>query len=197
MLEAYKSHCTPCTVQSYREPYNRLRRIKMQVLSRTLHKYEKYNLMPLKVRQALVMQLEAAIYAVSHMRAKHRGIVCLWDSDDFLDIYNTQCYKISSNLDMSIVQNSELVTQFLDGRLTATQLTSYTSQELFPQMYTDVMAKMSASKAVNQTLRTTSMYKCGKCKSSKCLVSNLYNRSLDEGVNLQVTCQVCQHRFTV
>lgn len=152
--------------------------------------------MPLVQRQAIIMQLEAAIYAEAHSRAKHNGIVCLWDSDDFLDIYNVTSYKATSNLDADIVKNATLADQFITGQISAKQLATSTSQELFPQMYTEVIAKMMASRAVNQTIRTSSMYKCGKCKSSKCLISSLYNRSLDEGVNLQVTCQVCQHRWT-
>lgn len=193
----YKSHRTPCIVSAYREPYTALRRMKMIVIGSILHKYDVYSLQPLATRQAIVAQIEAAIYATAHRRARNAGIVCIWDSDEFIDIYNTQCYKTTSNLDTDIVKNEELVNQFLAGQISAQQIAGSSSQELFPEMYTDVLAKMEASRAVHQNIRTTSMYKCGKCKNSKCLVSNLYNRSLDEGVNLQVVCQVCQHRFTV
>jgi DNA-directed RNA polymerase subunit M/transcription elongation factor TFIIS len=197
LVPTYKARFTPIPFSAYSEPYNRNRRVQMLSIAAILHQYEQFCCMPLSTRQAIIVAVELAIYAAAHRRAKSADIICLWDSEEFVDIYCTAGYKITGNLDLQLVKNKELVEQFLSGTITAQQIAQSSSQELFPEMYTTILAKMEASKAVHQNIRTTSMYKCGKCKNSKCLVSNLYNRSLDEGVNLQVVCQVCQHRFTV
>ena len=38
-------------------------------------------------------------------------------------------------------------------------------------------------------------HKCSKCKENKCTIVPRFNRSLDEGVNLTVTCMNCSFEW--
>jgi DNA-directed RNA polymerase subunit M/transcription elongation factor TFIIS len=187
----------PLDIKYYIEPYNYTRRIAIQNFSRVLYQYEEFTAMPRAERVTLLDQLEKACYNYSIEVAYERSIMASWEVSLFIDIYSAVCYKISSNLDKGpLVANERLAQNILTRKINIEQLPYMKSIDMCPEKYTHILERLEVSKNVEQKVKTTTLFKCGKCKKNECTAENLYNRSFDEGTNLKVTCQNCGFSFT-
>jgi DNA-directed RNA polymerase subunit M/transcription elongation factor TFIIS len=186
----------PLPAECYNQPYNQLRRAKLLVFGACLHPYDKFQAMSYQEKVNLIKAIERACYNCTIEKAGDANITTSWNIEPFCNLYVSTCYKVSSNLEKGgIVNNTQLAQQLLDGSISIENLPKLSAQEMFPQKYTDIIQKLEASKNVEIGLRTSAMYKCRKCKQNKCTIENLYNRSLDEGVNLKIHCLNCGHSW--
>lgn len=186
----------PLTPEFYVKPYNQLRRAKLITFGTCLNEYEAFVVLPYKEKISLIKQIERSCFNYTIDKSHENNIMTSWEVDLFRDLYHSICYKISSNLERyGLVCNPALSNQILRGDISIENLPKLTSQEMFPQKYVEIMKRFNACKTVEQTTKTSTMYRCGKCKTNKCTIENVYNRSLDEGVSLRVTCTNCGHSW--
>lgn len=145
-----------------------------------------------------VRKLEVACHNATIKKAYDENIICSYDDELFCSLYHSICYRVSSNLDRnSLVNNKTLIKKILNKEITISELPLLSSVELYPEIHQDIIDKVEASKHVKINYKISALYKCPKCKKQECRVSdNLYNRSLDEGVNLIITCLHCGHEFS-
>lgn len=180
----------------YKKPYNVHRRAKFILFSSLLKQHDKFLAMEMLDRFKLIELIERSCFNYTIDKARENNIPTKWDNDDFQYIYIVIASKIASNIDQTnMVKNTYLPNAILDGNIDITQLPRMTSLEMFPDKYKTVLSKLEMSKNVAKTVRTTAMYTCRRCKKSECTYENLYNRSLDEGVNLIITCISCGLEF--
>ena len=190
------NHIIPLDVYFYKKPYNYIRRAKLILFSSLLTEYEDYVLMPYQDQMNLIKKMERACYNCTIEDSNANNIITTWENDNFCNIYHSICYKISSNLENGgLVHNPNIALKLLNDKISIAELPKMTSPELFPQKYEKIQSRIEISKTVKQTVKVTSKYTCRKCKKSECTEENLYNRSLDEGVNIRITCNNCSHRW--
>jgi DNA-directed RNA polymerase subunit M/transcription elongation factor TFIIS len=186
----------PLSTDFYTDPYNATRRAKLIVFNSCLTPYKEYQILPYKDKMKQIKNIERACYNYVIDKAYEENIMTSWDVDLFKELYHIICYKISSNLEQGgIVGNPNLAKSILSGTISLEHLPRLSSQEMFPQKYKEIIERVEASKSVVQTVKTSAMYKCSKCRENKCIIAPRYNRSLDEGVNLTITCLNCQHEW--
>lgn len=186
------SNSIPLPADCYHEPYNQLRRAKLIVFGACLNAYDTFKLLTYAEKVNLIKLIERACYNHTIEKASDENIITSWSNELFCTLYVSMCYKVSANLEKGgLVNNTHLAEQVLSGNISIEHLPKLAANDLYPHKYTDIMQRLEASKNVKTDLRTSAMYKCRKCKANKCTIENLYNRSLDEGVNLSIQCTVC------
>lgn len=186
----------PLPVKYYKTPYNVHRRAKFILLSSVFKQHSKFTDKSIDERFKLLETIERSCFNYTIDKAKENNIPTKWDNEDFQYIYIVVCSKIASNIDQTnSVKNTYLANSIFDGVVNITLLPKMTSQEMFPEKYKNVLSKLEMSKNVSRTVRTTAMYTCRRCKKSECTYENIYNRGLDEGVNLTITCMSCGLEF--
>ncbi len=186
----------PLPVVYYKKPYNTCRRAKFILFSSVFKQHGKFMELSILERFKLIESIERACFNYTIDKAKENNIPTKWDNEDFQYIYIVISSKIASNIDQTnAVKNTYLPDAILNGTVDINKLPRMTSQEMYPEKYKTVLSKLELSKNVARTVRTTAMYTCRRCKKSECTYENLYNRSLDEGVNLIITCMSCGLEF--
>lgn len=186
----------PLDIMFYQKPYNVYRRAKIILFSSCLLEHEKYATLTRENKNNLLKKIEKACCQYCIMKANEYNIPTKWNNDLFKELYHSVCAKISSNItQLGTVKNKYLTGAILDGSIDIDKLPGMTSQELYPDKYKELLIKLEESKKVARTIKTSSMYKCRRCHKNECTEENRYNRSLDEGVNLTITCMSCGYRW--
>jgi len=180
----------------YNKPYNVYRRAKLIMLSSVLKEHDVMLHMSINDRFELVEKIERGCFNYTITHTTEQNIPTSWKNDIFKDVYNSTCAKIYANLSTTNnVNNDYLLPCILENKINCNDLPKLTSQQLFPDKYKDVIVKLETSKNVQWTVKTSSMYRCRRCKKNECTIENRYNRSLDEGVNLTITCVACGNEW--
>lgn len=188
----------PIHMKFYQEPYNFHRRSKLLLISNILNKNDIFKNKKLVDKYEIIEKLEEACYVYSVEKATSMDIYTSWDNDIFVELYYLTWYRIMINLDPdSMVNNDKLLNDLFNGKLSANLLANMKSMELCPNKYTYILEKIEKSKHVKQTLKTSSLYTCHRCKKNKCLIENVITRSLDEGVSVRVTCANCWYVWVI
>ena len=186
----------PLDIMFYSKEYNIHRRAKIILFSSCLLEHEHYKNMTQIKKIDILAQMESACYRYAIEKADEQNIPTEWNSLLFKEIYHAICGKISNNITTTgSIKNTYLPTAIFNGTIDISALPSMSSQYLYPDKYKDLISKLEESKKVAHTIKTSSMYKCRRCHKSECTEENRYNRSLDEGVNLTITCVSCGYRW--
>lgn len=186
----------PLKAYHYHPPYNRLRRAKLILFGNVLSEYSKFNDSTYDERLKIIDAIEKSCKNQTIEKAQETNIVATWVNDLFCELYNGVCYRVSSNLEKNgLVANPTFANDMLNDKQSLNNIANLTSVEMYPDRYEIIRKRIQLSKEIEQTMKTTSLYTCGKCFEKKCTYENLYNRSLDEGVNLKLTCVNCGHEF--
>lgn len=190
------NHKVPLSGRFYNGNYNKLRRAKLILFGESLSNYKSYKNKKYVEKTKLLKKIERACLNYAVLTANKENIIACWDNESFGWLYSSICYKVNVNLEpVGMVGNPTLAKQILQGHINIDELPKLSSLQMFPQKYVKVLARVEASKNVKKTEKYTEMYVCGKCYDNKCKMENLYNRSLDEGVNLHLICLNCGHEF--
>lgn len=187
---------TPLAAEFYLSPYNSTRRAKLLLFSYCLSQYDEFRRMPFIEKTKHLKSLERSCYNYTIDKAYNDNIPTSWDVNNFCDLYHSTCYKISSNLEKKgIVDNPNFAKLLLSGNLSIEQLPKLSSIEMYPTKYIEILQRIMISKSASQTIKTSAMYKCRRCKENQCMIENRYNRSLDEAINLTITCMNCGYEW--
>ena len=177
--------------------YTDLRMVKLMMFLNILAKYPDFLKRPRSQKYRLVEDIEKHCrnYAIDAMN--DRGLTPTWENGVFCNTYHSICAKIASNLDPDgIVQSTTLAEKLLAGALSISSLPKLKAQEICPRKYVEIAKKIESSKQASQSRKkTTTMYRCGKCKKNECTYEYVMFRSLDEGIPIRVTCENCGHSW--
>jgi DNA-directed RNA polymerase subunit M/transcription elongation factor TFIIS len=91
--------------------------------------------------------------------------------------------------------NKTIIESILNNEGNFSKFAMMSDAQLDPKEYEPIIKAINRSRNVVFSQKTSKMYKCAKCKQRKCKIENIYNRGLDEGVNLKITCMECSHHW--
>lgn len=195
--ETTVTHIYPLHDMFYQPPYTRLRRAKLIMFGSSLRPYIKFKSMSDNERFEFLKNLERSCYNYTIDMAHSENVVSRWEDRNFCDIYHSVCYKLSVNLEPTgLVSNPTLAKNLLSNVINVATLPKMSSVDMFPQKYTKILRRIEASKNASQSVKTSTMYKCGRCYESRCTIENVQNRSLDETTGLRITCINCGNQFS-
>lgn len=195
-LESSQLSPSPLDIRYYNPPYNHYRRAKLMLFSDNFNEHPAYCQLSYAAKWSIIEKIEKACNRVAIGKANEENIPTRWSDESFRDIYHTLCAKISSNISQrGSVKNPYLAKAILNGTINIPDLPKLSSQDLYPAKYVEIIRRIEASKNVTSTKKTSSMYRCRRCHKNECTIENRYNRSLDEGVNLTITCVACGNEW--
>lgn len=140
-------------------------------------------------KEHIVKNLERQCLNKALNKAKLHNIRCIWQNESFVNIYHGICYKIACNIDEnSVINSSYIKNKILNGEVFIEDVVNMSSRELCPKKYEKIDKKIQKRYTVEQKVKYSELYECPKCKRTRCTIANYYNRGLDEGVSLKITC---------
>lgn len=194
--ELYSGKLVSLKHEMYLSPYNNLRRYKIMLLSKILLNFELFKKKSWIDQINIVEEIERSCFNYTIDEAEKMNVVTSWDCRSFKDIYNSVCYKLSINLSENLlVKNNNLGMMVLNNKININELPRLSSNDMFPEKNKEIYQRLEKNKNSKSSVKTTRMYYCGKCGKNECTIENIYNRSLDEGVNLKLTCIHCSNSF--
>jgi len=140
-------------------------------------------------KEKLATNLEKAIFNYAIKEATSRKIIKKWENPHFVQLYIDRLRSIINNLN-----NQEIIAQIHSGELPVQTFAFMTHQEMKPERWGELIAKKikrDASRFDTNIEASTDMYKCKKCKSTKCTYYEMQTRSADEPATIFVTCLDC------
>lgn len=187
-----KKQATVClTSWYYKTPYTVLRRSKILFLDSLLSSYDSYMTRSSDKRLELLRDIEVCCYNSTIDKAHKYSIIASWEFDEFCNLYHAACYKLSSNIEKNGIVSNHTFAEKLLASESIGDLINYTSQEMFPEMYSLILKRMELSKNILQTVKTSMLYRCERCGENKCTMENIIVRSLDEGISVKLDCMNC------
>jgi DNA-directed RNA polymerase subunit M/transcription elongation factor TFIIS len=172
------------------DEYNVLRRAKLIILSDCLGKYSEFSSLSYEKKIEMLWQIEQGCVAEATRKANEYNIQCMWDNIQYTNIYHSICYNIIAILDDDDGLPS-LVTKITSDKIDLGKMSNMTCRELCPEKYEDLTNHINKRTNTKQNLKYSELYYCYKCKHNQSTVEKRCNRSLDEGVNLTITCLWC------
>ena len=92
--------------------------------------------------------------------------------------------------------NKSLQDMIKNGDIKSEQLAFMKSHELNPEKYEKINKKKELEE-LNKTQASTDIYKCSKCKKSRCKTEEKQTRAGDEPATLFVECLECGNKWRV
>jgi transcription elongation factor S-II len=153
----------------------------------------------LPLNETDIINLEIGIFNASIDYANQLKIPLSWSCELFSDTYLNIAISIYSNLDKnSYIKNEKLIERVLNKEILAHKLPYMISEELFPEIWKEIIEKqqkkIKAAYEIKQTAMTDAI-KCGKCKQNKVTYYELQTRSGDEAMTQYYTCICCGHKW--
>ncbi len=144
-------------------------------------------------------QIEEGIYQyVIDNVCNSKNLPINWNNSYFKRGYLNKCISLYTNLSESS-ENKNLMKRIMRKEIDPYKLAFMTPQEIFPENWTDILAKKEAETEFlysNKLLSFTDEYVCGRCKQRKCSYHLSQSKSADESTSVYVTCLNCSHKWS-
>lgn len=116
-----------------------------------------------------------------------------------IEIYLHKLNDICINLDITNnnINNYTLLPSILEMRIKPSRIAFIPPEQLHPLRFKDVLEKINLKEKTMNSLQTTDMYQCKKCKERKFKISTMQTRCADEPETKFLTCLVCYFTFTI
>ncbi len=180
----------------YQSGYKAIRLGKILILLYNIWEFPAIQKLSEEDKINLCINIELSCYMYTLEKAREDNVVLSWSSVNFRNYYHEICAKLIANFDSRIAERNEyLINAVLSKKIPIMNLPKLHAYELCPEKYEDIINKINKAKDISFTIKTTSLFTCRKCHARECKTENRQNRSLDEGVNLTITCMNCQHTW--
>lgn len=103
-------------------------------------------------------------------------------------IYDTKLEEIIN----ALCKSPELIKTIDEAK----KIAFYRPEELNPDNYEKLLKKKEIEEYKKNDVKSSSAFKCSKCKKSKCSVTQKQTRAGDEPATTFVTCLECGHQFS-
>jgi hypothetical protein len=176
----------------YEANYNSYRRQKILMFGTIFMLYESFKQLCSDEQNKLLIDIENSCLNYTNEVSNEKNITIKWSNDVYLSLYNLSCNKITSNIDLKgNIKNIKFAENIIQRKINIDLIPYMNMIEIYPEKYVELLHKIELSKNVVETIKEVTMYKCGKCKHGGTRLENVYNRSIDEGTNVRVTCNKC------
>ena len=95
----------------------------------------------------------------------------------------------------SCINSDYIKNKILNNDVDLQNVANMKSKELCPKKYEKIEKKINQRNNLERKIKYSELYKCRKCKRNQCTTERRYARSIDEGVDLTVTCVFCSHSW--
>ncbi len=181
----------PLDMIFYKKEYNKIRRLKLMLFSDILEKNEEFKNINRNEKTDILKHIETSCVRESLNISSKNNIFNSWNNDEFLNVYHSICFSISSVLDQSNEDSKNLIERIIKKEIDINNIAGFPLDILCPKKYKEKIHFLEKRANIEIKLKSSKLYYCKKCKQNQCLLERSYNRSLDEGVNLTITCSNC------
>jgi DNA-directed RNA polymerase subunit M/transcription elongation factor TFIIS len=185
----------PLPMLVYRDiEYNNIRRCKLILFGNILNQHNEFKEFSYAKKSNIIMKIEKSCFNSANKKIgmSKFDIRRSWDNTKFVTLYHDICYKVSSGLDKNVNMGSgQLLESIINGEINIDRIGFMDAEDLYPEQYKKYREKIYNKYNLQEEPKTSSLYRCRKCKKNNCTIRNRYNRSLDEGVNITITCVNC------
>lgn len=184
----------PLPFDPFYKSYNNIRRLKVIVLSDKLSKYKQFKILPYEKKIEILTSIENSCLNEALRKAREYAVRCIWDNDNFTNIYHTICYNIISNIDNQFGSDT-LINKILAEEINLNTIAHLTCKELCPERYEVLSSEINKRSKIEQSVKYSEMFFCKKCKHNQTTVERVQIRSADEACNLRITCLYCDNQW--
>jgi DNA-directed RNA polymerase subunit M/transcription elongation factor TFIIS len=185
----------PLTAYFYIEKnYNDVRRAKLMMFGDCLGEYSEFQKYKRDKKMEFLKNIERGCYHMTRKRGNKKDMSISWDSENFVNLYHDICYKVVMNLNKNAIKSTELVDAVFSGDVHPKQIAKLTSQEMCPELYVNIYAKIEMS-SEGVKIKTSKLYYCSKCKNNKTILNHVQDRSGDENTSTIIYCVFCGHQW--
>ena len=186
----------PLLAKHYESKYSATRRSFLLRISAIVQEnYETFRQYAYEEKMNILTAFEEAIYQKTIKDTNAMNIKQDFSNKQFNDMYNLLCFKFSSKLDKTLVDNPNFFKTYILKPDQIGELTTASFVDLFPSKYEKVLERLQAGREAHINIKTSSIYTCPKCKESKCIIKQMYTKAFDECQNISVTCINCSFVF--
>lgn len=140
----------------------------------------------------IVKSLERSCFSDTIKKSRENDLINRWDNEEFEDLYHYICGRVIVYLDYkeTVVENvNKIINSLINENGYAKKFPTLTHKDIYPELYKSIIERQTAGD--QKKIKYSKLYPCPKCKKSLSTISNRYNRSLDEGMSLTITCVYC------
>ena len=182
----------------YNEKYIPHRRQKILLLSDILGKYERFTQLDYSKKVQIVKEIEEGCFEEAYNKMLELDQDFDWDNPMFYNVYNYICGNLFQNLDPNSAINSEfLLNKIFNNEYELRKLGGMTSEQLCPEKSIEIRASIAQRSDIKYSTKSSSMYRCSKCKKNECILERRHTRGLDEATNYRATCIFCKHTWNI
>jgi transcription elongation factor S-II len=164
----------------------------LELIEECFEKIPEFNQLDDDKAAALIRRVERSCLNGAVAHCEKNGIPRNWLDKNFVQVYSTECYRITSNLAPdSTVGSSYLARQLISGEIDANNVTLLTSHQLSPlstQAERDMIKRRKEQKV---ELKVCEAYVCPKCKNNKTTYREVQTRAADEAGTFFIECVTC------
>jgi DNA-directed RNA polymerase subunit M/transcription elongation factor TFIIS len=84
---------------------NPIREKEINILTEICDNYEPFKKLPANIKKIIIVKIEKSILNASIDEAVKKNLSTYWENTDFLEIYNTNSYRVKTNLDIDSYVN--------------------------------------------------------------------------------------------
>lgn len=191
--------CCVLPVSVYTDPsYNSLRRSYLILIGNLLQEHMVDQ--DISEKMDLVIDIEQSCYDDAITTANQELLTASFDNVQFTYLYRTKISRITKRLDVDSevghsFEDEDFARKLLSGELHAKTISLRSNYELSPHRNKHLIEELDTRMTVKGFQRTSSLYRCPKCRHNETTVRSQQMRSLDESETLVITCTFCSHKW--
>lgn len=162
---------------------------KILFLNKSVNRFEIINKFASLLKNIdVAIKLEAGIFEFTLVYANTKNII----KNLIPSIYNDKVYEILHNLDQkSNLENKTLLADIIAGKINPQHVAFLNPQQIHPEQWKQLVEKVKLKEEKKNSIATTDLYQCFKCKGRKCQMYMSQTRSSDEAITKFITCMMC------
>ena len=163
---------------------------KLKEFNDELDRYSSYNklckLFNKDIKKAILLESGIFEFTIIYSITNNVGT-------DFIgSVYENKLQEMIDSLDKtSDRKNTYMIQNIKKNKVNIQQIPLLHYTDLDKPNWKTIVSKIELKDHMKNNIATTDLYKCGKCKESKCKVIQMQTRGADEMTSNIVTCLVC------
>lgn len=178
--------------------YNTLRRSYLILIGNLLQEHMIDD--DISVNMDTVIDIEKSCYDDAVASATQELLVASFENLHFTYLYRTKISRITKRLDIDSevghsLEDGDFAFRLLNGHLNPKTISLLSNYELSPHRNKHLIDELDTRMTIKGFQRTSSLYRCPKCRHNETTVRSQQMRSLDESETLVITCTFCSHKW--
>ena len=187
---------TPLDMCFYGDEYTDIRRKTVLALSRALDKHSEFKKLTFEEKTAIFREFEKHCHEKTICSPEQTYLYA--DIDNFYDIfYETLTMQKIMLLNPSYGYEfvAEVSKRFLDKTFSIKEFVYCEIQELCSDLFEKEQRMLQERKEIKICVKTSSIYKCKKCKKNEVIIRDRQTRCLDEASSEIICCTNCGYTW--